>query len=69
MKNYLKALWEDPATARKAFVALIGLVVQVALLAVPNAEWLPVLIAVATALGVYHVRNDKPKNKKGMMYR
>lgn len=63
MKTYFKTLWEDPAAARKAFVALIGAVLQVLLLVVPNAPWLPVVIAVATALGVYSVHNKRKKVK------
>ena len=64
MKTYLEALWKNPAAARKAIVALLGVVVQVALLAFPHAAWLPVVIAVATAFGVYHVRNDRVDPRK-----
>ena len=37
---------------------MIGVLLQVALVVVPNAQWVPVAVAVATALGVYAVRND-----------
>jgi fatty acid desaturase len=70
MKNYLKTLWEDPAAARKAFVALIGAALQVLLVLFPTAPWLPAVVAVATALGVFHVRNKVRKpQQKGMQYR
>ena len=59
MKTYFQTLWTDPAAARKALVALIGVVIQVALLLFPAAAWLPVVVAVATALGVYSVHNAK----------
>lgn len=57
MFTYLKTLWEDPQAARKAFVALAGVLVQVALLVFPTAPWLPLVVAIATALGVYALPN------------
>ena len=63
MKTYLETLWNDPAAARKAWLALVGVIVQVGLLAFPTAAWVPVVVAAATALGVYHVRN-RPVRKK-----
>lgn len=65
MKTYFETLWTDPAAARKAVVALIGVLIQVALLVFPTAAWLPVLVAVATALGVYSVHN-RPVRKKNV---
>ncbi|WP_156718171.1 hypothetical protein [Nocardioides sp. Leaf307] len=61
MKTYFETLWKDPAAARKAVLALIAVVAQIAVAVFPTASWVPVLIAVATALGVYHVRNDRKK--------
>jgi len=64
MRTYFATLWNDPAAARKAFVALIGVVIQVGLLLFPAAAWLPVVVAIATALGVYTVHNAKPKKRE-----
>lgn len=69
MYTYFKTLWTNPAAARKAFVALIGVAIQVALLVVPSASWLPVAVAVATALGVYHVHNQRQPVGKEVLYR
>ena len=57
MKTYFKTLWTDPGAARKFFVALAGVIMQVILVVFAGASWLPVAIAVATALGVYALPN------------
>jgi hypothetical protein len=69
VKTYLQLLWTNPAACRKAFVAIIGALLQVALMLFPQAAWLPVAVAVATALGIYHVRNAPVHKKKEMLYR
>lgn len=65
MKTYLKTLWVNPAAARKAICAIIGAVVILASQALlPHTinEWVVSITPVLTSLGVYHVRNDTPKD-------
>lgn len=69
MKEYFKTLWNNPTAARKAFVALLGVIVQVGVMVFPTAAWVPVAVAVATALGVYHVRNRPVVNRKEVITR
>ncbi|MGZ4519162.1 MAG: DUF7439 family protein [Mycobacteriaceae bacterium] len=44
----------------KTVVALLGVVLGVLALVFANATWLPVVIQVATALGIYATPNLKP---------
>lgn len=46
-------------THRKAIVGYAGFVLSLLSIAYPGANWLPPVIALATALGVHTVRNDK----------
>ena len=43
---------------RKFFVALLGAAVQVVVQQFPDQEWVQVIVAVLTAIGVYQVPND-----------
>lgn len=49
--------------ARKTGMAVLGIIAQVAalgLLPPPYDRWAPVIVAVATALGVYAVQDQRP---------
>lgn len=45
---------------RKALVAYLGTAVTLLVFAFPHATWLPVVISLATALGVHATPNAKP---------
>lgn len=61
MKELLRRLWNEPATVRKLIVALVGaVVVAVSVGLVPGAvgDWVTVISAFLTAIGVYGLRNS-----------
>lgn len=67
MKTMIKTLWENPASARKFIVALIGAVVvavSVGLLPAAVGDWVTVTTAFLTALGVYGVYNADVKKEE-----
>lgn len=60
MRNLIMTLWNDPATARKFIVALLGAVlvaVSQGLLPALVGDWTTVVVSFLTALGVYGIRN------------
>lgn len=64
MKTYLNTLWTNPAACRKAFAALIGVVLMLAAQGLlPDAPVVQYLIALLTALTTYAVRNDRKEVK------
>lgn len=65
MKELFKRMMNDPATARKFITALIGaaaVAVSVGLLPEEYNDYVTVVIAFATGLGVYVVPNKKEVN-------
>lgn len=42
----------------KLWVALVGTIVQLLTIYFGDAQWLPVIVAFLTAVGVYQVKND-----------
>ena len=66
MKTMIKTLWEDPASARKFIAALLGAIVVavgVGLLPPVVGDWIAVIGAFLSALGVYAVHNS-PLNRR-----
>lgn len=65
MNELFKRMMNDPATARKFITALIGaaaVAVSVGLLPAEYNDYVTVVIAFATSLGVYAVPNEKEVN-------
>jgi hypothetical protein len=54
--------------ARKTGMAVLGILAQVAalgLLPAPYDKWAPIIVAIATALGVYAVQDQRPTPRAG----
>ena len=66
MKEMINRLVHDPATVRKFIVALLGaIVVAVSLGLLPAAvgDWVAVVTAFLTSLGVYGIHNARRDNR------